>query len=246
MALKNASTYISGRASTQEAENFISAKVTVSTYISNRDLDPFFSKLSGRKALDFGSGLGFSTDFLNRKGFIVDGVDINQAMIQQAKKNYPHLNFKLTSRDEPIPFENDSFDLVFSSLVLFEMESLENLVNYLKEATRVLKDGGLFVASTGSAELYNPQRDWGTLNSDFPENYDLKSGKLVKIHLNALNVSFVDYYWTEEDYRKAFRSAGLHICDFLSPIGKQGEGYNWKDELRVAPYWVFVAAKNCQ
>ena len=154
--------------------------------------------------------------------------------------------FRSLVPDNALPFSDKSFDLVFSSFVLFEMSSLKKIEEYLIQARRVLKEDGYFIAIIASIHMYDPKFKSRLISADFPENKNRKSGSQVKMHYNEINMTFIDYFWFEEDYRKAFTTAGLQVCAIAYPLGKSGEHYPWEDELKKSPILLFLAAKKCR
>lgn len=102
---------------------------------------PWFAKIKSKHALDYGSGQGFSVEYLLQNNFTVEAVDINPHMIEQTKSNYPNVNFTLLENDV-LPFADKQFDLVLSSFVLFEIASLAKMQHYLSGARRTIKDHG--------------------------------------------------------------------------------------------------------
>ncbi len=103
-------------------------------YLGYRDIPKIIKEyLQAGEALDYGSGTGYSTRFLSELGFNVAGVDINQQMVQQARLQYPDLRF-YSIENRIIPFENLTFDLIFSGFVLLEIGSQKEMVDYLIEA----------------------------------------------------------------------------------------------------------------
>ncbi len=243
-AEEGSSSYISGKAGKDEAATYVKAQNVGPRYLAYRDLGPWLNASTGRLALDYGAGLGFSSDFLQQRGFSVESVDISESMIAGAKEHYPQMTVHKITANE-LPYPNEHFHLIFSSLVLFELPTKDAIKAYISEAARVLKDDGVFVAVTGSTEMHNPSRNWGVLESNFPENQERSSGSLVKVHLKEANLSFSDYYWTSADYHEQFAAAGLTICATHLPLGKGGEAYDWKDELEASPILAIFAAKDC-
>src|SRR3989338_4917659 len=72
-----------------------------------------YPKSKIKTVLDVGCGPGIYCDALNKKGFVVTGVDYSEEMIKLAKQRYPHINF-IEGSGYNLPFENKSFDLVIS------------------------------------------------------------------------------------------------------------------------------------
>jgi SAM-dependent methyltransferase len=98
------------------------------------------------RALDFGCGVGRLTQPLASTFERVDGVDIAPSMIEHARRHDPPSNcvFHLNERDDLSLFEDDTFDLVHSRLVLQHMRPALAR-GYLREFMRVLVPGGIAV-----------------------------------------------------------------------------------------------------
>lgn len=210
-------------------------------YLAYRDLPALISKyVKGNMAIDYGAGTGFSTQFIANQGISVIGLEVCEEMFKQAKENFPHLNFSLL-KDGIIPFPAESIDFVFSSFVLFEIGDRVEMNNYLKEAVRVLKKNGIFIAVTGNEELY--QRDWFCLQVNYPENKILKSGDKARLSLPEEGLEFLDFFWNLADYECFFKNAKLNLLEKAFPLGQADEPYEWKDEKIYAPYVIFIATK---
>lgn len=223
----------------EAASGYKKTETSLSRYLSYRDIPGLLNTYAkGNKALDYGAGTGISTDFLLKNGYEVVSVDISQEMLNEARKNCPEGCFHLVENGK-IPFAGNSFDVVFSSLVLFEIGTNEGMHSYLSEAKRVLKREGVLIALTGSHTMYS--KDWLIFGVDYPENKTLKSGDLARVLLKDANIEFTDYYWTEEDYRRYFNNSGFDIIKVHYPLGKKEEPYPWKDELKSSPFVIFVA-----
>ncbi len=114
-------------------------------------INRFYSKLKeGTKVLDLGTG------FLSNLEILVDTVifkatvwtvDINKEPLNKAIKNYAKY-VKLgrlkpvQASAEELPFEDNFFDLVVSTLL---MHHIENIPKALREMYRVLKEGGTLI-----------------------------------------------------------------------------------------------------
>ena len=210
-------------------------------YLAYRDIPSIALKhLQKGKALDYGTGTGYSAQFLQDIGFDVTGVDVSNEMLHQAALKYPSLSLHLIENGR-IPFADSTFDLVFSSFVLFEIGTHDGIVNYLAEATRVMQVDGLFIAVTGSHHLHSTTKKWLNFNTAFPQNVNLESGNLVKLHLYDSDLEFSDYYWTESDYRYCFDKAGFELIEILYPLGEKNDVYLWRDEIFVSPFVILVS-----
>jgi ubiquinone/menaquinone biosynthesis C-methylase UbiE len=227
-----------------EAKEYSKTHDSSHRYLAYRDLslllEKYLSSREGKLALDYGAGTGYSTDYLSRLGLESVGVDVSQEMLRQAEVAYPHLSF-YEAVNGKIPFEEGSFDVLFSSFVLFELANKQELMEYLSESRRVLRKDGLFIALTGSQYLHSTQRKWLNFSSQFSQNEELSSGKEVKLLLNELEMEFTDYYWSERDYVDFFSEADFTVETLHYPLGTTEEPYGWHDELFYSPYLILVA-----
>lgn len=211
-------------------------------YLVSKELPNIISKYNVKSTiLDFGCGAGLSTRFLKKLNYNCIGVDHNKKMLDFAKSNDP-AGLYVKSTDAGLPFENDSFDMVVSIFVLFEIPTLKKMITSLSEIARILKPGGVLIAVTGSEELY--KRNWVSLDvKDFPENNNPKSGDICKIKLTHINLTLEDYFWTDDDYMYVAESSGFSVARKSFPLGAVDDGINWKDEIYYPPFvfYEFVA-----
>jgi SAM-dependent methyltransferase len=94
-------------------------------------------------ALDLGCGDGRLTAEL-RAGSVT-GADVSRVALERAAAHVPDARLVLLQPDEPLPFQDSSFDLVLSTEVLEHVRDVQLL---LSEARRVLRPGGLLAVST--------------------------------------------------------------------------------------------------
>lgn len=123
-------------------------------------------KMKPAYILDAGTGTGAAvpTLFAKYKKAQVVTLDLSEKMLNQTGRHgnffrAPHL---VCADIEQLPFEDEVFDLVFSSLSL---QWCNDLNAALLEARRVLKPGGLFVFSTfGPDTLKELRHSWSKLD----------------------------------------------------------------------------------
>ncbi|TFI55873.1 class I SAM-dependent methyltransferase [Mastigocladus laminosus UU774] len=97
---------------------------------------------SDTKVLDLCCGSGQATQFLVKLSQNVTGLDASPLSLQRAKQNVPQAEY-VEAFAEEIPFADNQFDLVHTSVALHEMQP-EQLRKILQEVYRVLKPGGVF------------------------------------------------------------------------------------------------------
>lgn len=94
--------------------------------------------LSGQEitsVLDVGTGAGIFAEEFTRHSLQVAGVDVNPDMVAAARHYVPQAVFSQASA-ECLPFDDNSYDLVFMAHVLHEAD---DALSALKEARRVAK-----------------------------------------------------------------------------------------------------------
>lgn len=103
--------------------------------------------------LDIGCGGGLLTNFLASKGHEVHGIDLSCSSLEMAKKNDTTSRVTYLKADATfLPFDNKKFDVVIAMDILEHIERPDLLV---KEASRVLNDGGLFFFHTFNRNFFS-------------------------------------------------------------------------------------------
>jgi SAM-dependent methyltransferase len=102
---------------------------------------------AGDRVLDLGCGDGRFTAELARLGAAPTGVDIAQSAIDRARAAHRDLDFRLTPIDGPLPFDDVSFDVVWTSEVI---EHVADTARWLSEVRRVLVPRGRLLLTTPS------------------------------------------------------------------------------------------------
>jgi ubiquinone/menaquinone biosynthesis C-methylase UbiE len=100
------------------------------------------------RALDFGCGVGRLSRPLAERFRECVGLDISEGMVTLARElneDRPNCRFLVNAAPDLGQLESDSFDLVYSALVLQHMPSVEVVEAYVGEFLRVLRPGGLAV-----------------------------------------------------------------------------------------------------
>jgi ubiquinone/menaquinone biosynthesis C-methylase UbiE len=94
--------------------------------------------------LDIGVGTGFILSYV--KQYINNNAQFFGVDLEASKSLPPYIQFKMCDIEkEPLPFENDSFDVVISTFVI---EHLTTPWNMFAEAYRVLRKGGYLLCVT--------------------------------------------------------------------------------------------------
>jgi SAM-dependent methyltransferase len=108
-------------------------------------LQALLPPVTGLRVLDAGCGGGRTSSWLVEQGAEVVGLDASTELLRLARERLPSATFVLGDLAEPLPFEDDSFDVAVASLV---MHYLRDWAPALRELRRVLGPDGVLALST--------------------------------------------------------------------------------------------------
>jgi SAM-dependent methyltransferase len=119
----------------------------------------------GMTILDLGVGGGRTTSWLASIASRYVGIDYSEAMVQQCRSRFPHLEFLLADASDLSVFPSASFDaavMAFNGIDYIAPD--EARARFLKECLRVLRPGGVFIFSSHNPRAifvrpsWNPER----------------------------------------------------------------------------------------
>lgn len=152
---------------------------------------------NAQKILDIGAGNGIASIAFARLGYHVFALEPDESetvgvnAIRKLKEHYalPNVEIFETTAEE-MNFENETFDIVYARQC---MHHAYNLYEFLKQASRVLKKGGLLLTVRDHVIFSEKDKQW------FLDNHPLQK------FYGGENA------FTPEEYRKAMQNAGLQI-----------------------------------
>jgi len=153
----------------------------------------FLSTLNERgKLLDVGCGIGFESDYAQKLGFEVTGIDKDYGCIKKAKELNPNPDFRQIDFFNYIKnVPKNEFNVIVDSKFSNKL-SLGKLKRYYKNISKALKYGGymyLQVLSTedGYCKTHCPKREWTKIGDEYIR-YFSKAGLLNLLKLTGLKV----------------------------------------------------------
>lgn len=185
--------------------------------------------LKNKAVLDFGCGGGsfsFRLAELGAEG--VTGIDLSESMLEIANdkltsKGYSNLKF-IQADGAQMPFEDSSFELVLSN---FSLVHFKDMTIPLKEIYRVLKVGGIIVATINVADFVDgysndepiPLRLW----DDLPVKDYIRTDSEAKNHIKDSGL-FLETYELfgdkrksiDQDYKHKDQIKNFHSVQFLA------------------------------
>ncbi len=230
----------------QRAEAYAKLEFPGTYYLAYRDLpEIIFKHVKGRKAVDFGCGTGRSTRFLQEIGFDAIGVDIAHDMITNAREIDPNGDYCLIKGGDFSLFDQGAYDLVLSAFTFDNIPTMKRKVGLFERLGDLLNSEGRIVNLVSSPEIY--VNEWASFSTkDFPENKRAKCGDKVRIIVTSIDDKrpVEDIIWTDTDYRKTYKEAGLEIVQTHKPLATKDEPFEWVSETKIAPWVIYVLRKS--
>jgi ubiquinone/menaquinone biosynthesis C-methylase UbiE len=102
--------------------------------------------IKGKRIVDLGCGTGRHVNRLIKDGAEVVGIDFSEKMLKEASEKISSGRAKFIQHDirKPLPFDDNQFDGILSTLVF---EHIENIESLFREMKRICKPGGFILIS---------------------------------------------------------------------------------------------------
>ena len=227
------------------AESYAHLEFANTYYLAYRDLPQIISEhIAGTKAIDFGCGTGRSTRFARQLGLSVTGVDIAPEMIAKARELDPGGDYRLIQGTDLSEFQTRRYDLALSVFTFDNIPGFDTKVRLFHDLGALLNASGKIVSVVSSPEIY--LHEWASFSTkEYPENRFARSGDVVRIITKdfADRRSAEDILWTDESYRDVYGVASLELVATYNPLAKGDETYKWVNETRIAPWVIYVLAR---
>ncbi len=106
------------------------------------------------KIVDLGCGLGNNSLYLKRLNKEVIAVDFSKEALEFVKNNIKDVETLEVDISNPLPFNDNQFDLVIADLSLHYFDN-KTTIKIMKEIKRILKDNGVLLARVNSINDFN-------------------------------------------------------------------------------------------
>ena len=139
----------------EELEEVRKHPISVALTVGKKVPKEWFEKANGKKMLGLACGGGQQGPVFAAKGYDVTIMDFSTSQLQRDEMVAEREGLKITTVQgdltKPFPFENETFDIIFNPVSNVYIEDLENMY---KEASRVLKKGGLLMVGFMNPWIY--------------------------------------------------------------------------------------------
>lgn len=164
--------------------------------------------VAGRNILDAGCGSGSLSSALRDRDATVTGIDASAGMVELARQRLGDgVDLQVADLNDPLPFDDGSFDDVIASLVL---HYIEDWGPTLSEMRRVLRpDGRLFASVDHPIVAYTIQEPWPDYFANTSYEFEWEfGGKRVPMR-----------FWRKslQQMLNAFASAGFRLTSITEP-----------------------------
>ena len=185
------------------AETYDDRQGNALLYAEHRTVYPLVEKIhvSGKRVLDAGCGTGRYIQLLRQfKPCTLAAIDFAPSMIALAKAKFrdPAISL-LVARIDSVPFGNDSFDFVLSTLAL---DHLRNLRDGVRELSRVLRSQGSMIIS-----VFHPDGERLGWQRTFRAGHGQKQVYAVKY-----------YGHQRSEYLSEFQASSLNVEEVVEPV----------------------------
>jgi len=176
-------------------------------YYARPEMIRLAGDVAGLEILDAGCGSGPLMEALRGKDAVVSGFDLSPAMVELARQRLGEdADVRVADLGAPLPYPDDTFDLVVASLSLHYVKDWDSA---LAELRRVLKPGGRLIVSIIHPTVYAivyPEADYFAL-TQYSEDYDFGEGTVWMT------------YWHRplQDVINTFITAGFGIKTVTEP-----------------------------
>lgn len=180
------------------------------------------------KVLDLGCGNGRLLEILKKKDIDYIGLDASKELLKIASKKYPEYKF-LIGDVLDLPFDNNTFDIIFSIAVLHSIPGEESRLKAFSEIKRVLKKDGILTITVWN--LWEEEKYLPYIKSEV-NDYDIGDA-LIPWKDAKGNILAERYYhaFKKEGLENLVKKTGLKILD--SGLTRQEK-----------PNSIYVIAKN--
>ena len=177
--------------------------------------DRLFNK--GKRCLEVGCGRGNMSAYFSNVGYDCTLLDISPEVIKIAealfKKNNLKARFKVGDVNN-LPFNNNSFDIIFSIGLLEHFQEIERPI---KEQIRVLEKGGIFMGYVVPEYKENIQKDYEWINKileGYVKNRKRKSDKERLFRSTLLSKSYIKAM--KKYGLRGIKSSGIYSLPMIS------------------------------
>ncbi|MGB8635175.1 MAG: class I SAM-dependent methyltransferase [Rhodanobacteraceae bacterium] len=215
----------------------------------------------GKDVLDIGVGTGRTTAWLAPFCRRYEAIDYSPVMVGIMRRSRPDIRVHLADMRDMSVFEDASFDMIFAPDNVLDAAAQAGRLQTLGECLRVLRPGGLLIASSHNLEWYQagrpPRSEWSRnpvrqlkmlrLIARRWRNYlrlrprcGLRDDHAVYTDIGH-DYALLHYYIDQQSQRKQFAAAGFHVRAVLDQSGTE---LSPDSDSRQSAHLMYVASSS--
>lgn len=213
-------------------DRYTTAEDSFSENIERPAIESLIGDVKGVCALDLGCGSGTYSVWLAGRGAQITGLDISATMLSlarnRAREADAQTDFCIGDINKPLPFDDETFDLVMTATALHYVGDLKTL---MQEVARVMKRGAMFIASVlhpistamfpfrdndAADRRWESRRDW-RINYFGPSERTIETPWKGFGPVAGEGERITCCHHTTSDYCAAIQRAGLVMTDLIEP-----------------------------
>lgn len=196
-----------------------------------------------KRVLDYGCGNGSFSRFLVQNFPLsqVIGIDTSDTAIAHAKSKTDHglaIEYHLINDYQDISAY--AFDAACFNFVFCTIPNFETIINICKRTYQQLPHGGRMVVLDPHPTSHGKR--FTSFESETPREYRSGESIHVKLYTDSIDLEIDDYYWTEEDYRKALTTAGFTDIAIQAPILRESAAHATLGAEKTDPPFIIIQA----
>ncbi len=210
------------------------------------ELKKMLPNFNGKRVLDLGCGFGWHCRYAIEQGAkYVVGIDISKKMLSEAKQRTKSPLVKYINKPiEDIDYDENTFDIVISSLAFHYIESFDDIC---KKVNKCLTSEGEFIFSV-EHPVFTAQgtQDWyyskDGSRMHWPVDRYFEEGVRTA---NFLGEEVTKYHKTLTTYINDLLKNGFEIKEVIEPMPEESmlkDNLEMQDELR-RPMMLLISAK---
>ena len=197
----------------------------------------WFGEMKGKRVLGLASGGAQQMPVFAALGANCTVLDYSEMQLQSerdmaAKEGY-EMECIRADMTKPLPFENETFDLIFHPVSNCYVEEVEPI---WRECYRILKSGGVLLAGLDNGFAFALDEDRGVVRYKLPYN-PLKNETLLEEGLKRNDG--VQFSHTLEEQIGGQLRAGFMLTD----VYEDTDGYGILHEYNIPTFWATRAVK---
>ncbi len=198
-------------------------------------VEQFLPKRSVKKILEVGSGYGYLTHALRKRGYYALGVDISRNAVETAQRLFGG-EFIAAPADKLKNLLKEKFDLIIAAEVI---EHVKSPVDFVRNLSELLNSDGSLLLTTPNKDFSRRAKIWRTAHPPVHLSWmSIDSFEKISNQLNLAcgRISYSKYYPSNENRFIKYIRQGRELIE-PSLIKENGSLNDYWEKINYSPEW---------